>query len=116
MILTMLTQMMRYATLLIGCLSLTGCSDFDITVERCVPVVEGREDFCRCHKYRISDEFIGRSGESRDEPLRYCSRFVSFSPDDWVAILQLLREGADQSDKDVKIETWVDVQKDVGNL
>ena len=38
---------------------------------------------CRCHAYRISKEFLGRSGESYDMPVEYCKRLTGFRPETW---------------------------------
>ena len=55
-----------------------------ITTERCVPYIEQIPDsidrytgFCRCHSYVIGDE-IGRTSESKDKPLNYCSKIIGF--------------------------------------
>lgn len=55
-----------------------------VRTERCVPVIEQIPDsidrytgYCRCHDYQFGEN-TGRISDSRDKPLTYCSKAVSF--------------------------------------
>ena len=60
-------------------------SSFPATnVERCVINVELYK--CRCHKYEINSEYVGRIGESYDKPVEYCNTLVGFTPENWTEL------------------------------
>lgn len=117
MTLMKLIQKMSLMTLLITCLSLSSCKNqtFDITVERCFPVTEFNK--CRCHEYRISDEYTGRVSDSYDKSLNYCTRFVAFSARDYVEILDLFRQFGNQVEtKDDLLKTLEKVDASRGRV
>ena len=82
--------------ILIGLLTicLSSCRGVNIVLpviqnhERCASFIEEIEPGiysgkCRCQEYQISKQYIGRVGESYDQPLTYCSKRVSFSAQTW---------------------------------
>jgi hypothetical protein len=73
---------------------LNSCNGRDIILpvidnhERCASFIEEIKPGiftgkCRCHEYQVSEEYIGRVGDSYDEKLSYCSNKISFSPTTW---------------------------------
>jgi len=87
-------EIVKYAIKFAVLICLSSCKGTDITLptitnhERCVPFIKEIEPGiykgkCRCHEYQVSEEFIGRVSDSYDEPLKYCSNKISFSPTTW---------------------------------
>lgn len=68
-------------------LFLSACTTFDHTVLRCTINTVDAE--CYCHKYRISDEYIGRSSETEIFPIEYCDKLIGVPPKDWAVLYEL---------------------------
>ena len=102
---TLRTLILRTSLTIALIASLNSCKSFDTTVERCVN--DQSFGICRCHDYRISNQFIGRVSESRNEPLNYCDRRVSFSPRGYVEVLDILRQFANRTE----VESKEDLEK-----
>ena len=63
---------------------LNGCETFPTIKpqERCMIVLESDVgQYCRCHQYGWSKDFIGRIGDSYDKDIMYCNKLIGFSPD-----------------------------------
>jgi hypothetical protein len=88
------TGIVKLAVAIALSLGIVGCRSFpwpNRDAERCTMfinpvIVDGRELWegkCRCHDYRISLVFLGRSSEPTDHPVEYCKRLVGFRPTEW---------------------------------
>lgn len=92
-----------------GCVSSQPRPSFTIREERCVVSVEF--DKCRCHEYLITEKFSGRVSESVDRDLAYCDRFVGFSAESWVRMLNVIQGiGQKYGPKTLKMENGYDLQ------
>lgn len=68
----------------------TSCRMPSTEVERCVLSIEYYK--CRCHKYEVTQEHIGRVGDSYDKPYEYCDKLVGFRPSDWAVLRGWMNE------------------------
>ena len=94
-------QLLKMSLMILLTISISGCKD-DLLVERCPVQVEFQT--CRCHDYKITRQFIGRVSDSRDNPLEYCDRHVSFSTEDYIKILEALEEERPKSRESILLD------------
>jgi len=91
-----------------GCVT-TRPVNFEYRAERCIITTEF--DKCRCHEYLITPNFSGRVSESIDRELEYCDRFIGFSADDWVQLVNqitnVIRKSTDR--KTLRFESGADI-------
>lgn len=87
-------QKLKVILILLLTIFLESCQSINIKLpiienhERCSSFIVEVEDNlysgkCRCHEYQVSEDYIGRIGESYDKPLDYCSKQVQFSARTW---------------------------------
>ena len=90
----MKTQKLKMISIVLLTICLEGCTGTQIILpkiqnhERCSSFIEEispniYSGKCRCHEYQVSQEYIGRVGESYDRPLTYCSKQIQFSATTW---------------------------------
>lgn len=73
--------------------SLTSCAfpELDNPIERCSMFLEEVADNvytgkCRCHLFEVTEDHIGRVGESYDESLAYCDRGIIFRSESYLEL------------------------------
>lgn len=69
-------NLMVISTIFISCTSIPLMEE---PIERCSIFLEKQK--CRCHKYEISPDKIGRIGESKDYDITYCDKSVVLRPE-----------------------------------